>query len=81
MKQYFENTLGRASFQAKVARLIAEKSAKQLANFFETSVELMKILARACGHDDLTKFTPDDIITWKREMSELSGVKFGGVGL
>jgi len=63
-----------------VARLIAEKSAEQLARFFETSVSLMKILARACGHDDFTKFNPDDLVTWKRDMADLSGVAFGGVG-
>ncbi len=63
-----------------VARLIAETSAKQLARYFETSVELMKILARACGHDDLSQFTADDLITWKGDMADLSGVRFGGVG-
>ena len=64
-----------------VARLIAETSAKQLTRYFETSISLMKILARACGHDDLSKFTQEDLITWKREMSDLSGVRYGGVGL
>ena len=34
-----------------VARLIAEKSAEQLTRFLDTYVSLMKILARACGHD------------------------------
>jgi len=63
-----------------VARLIAEKSAEQLTRFFETSVSLMKILARACGHDDFTKFTSDDLVTWKMDMAELSGVAFGGIG-
>ena len=63
-----------------VARLIAEKSAAQLTRYFDTSVSLMKILARACGHDDFTKFNPEDLVTWKRDMSELSGVNFGGVG-
>ncbi|MGJ8559180.1 MAG: glutamate synthase-related protein [Litorimonas sp.] len=63
-----------------VARLIAEKSAEQLTRYFQTSVSLMKILARACGHDDLTKFTADDLVTWKMDMAELSGVNFGGVG-
>ena len=31
------------------ARIEIEKSARRLANFFEASVELMKIMARACG--------------------------------
>jgi glutamate synthase domain-containing protein 2 len=63
-----------------VARLIAEKSAEQLTRFFQTSVSLMQILARACGHDDFAKFSADDLVTWKRDMAELSGVNFGGVG-
>jgi len=64
-----------------VERLLVDKSAEQLARFFDTSVELMKILARACGHDDLAKFNHTDLVTWKRDMTELSGVAFGGVGM
>lgn len=62
-----------------VARLVAEKSAQQLCNFFEASVELMQVMARACGHDHLSKFCHDDLTTWKREYAQLSGVAFGGV--
>ena len=62
-----------------VNRLVVEKSARQLANFFEASVELMQVMARACGHDHLTKFNLDDLTTWKREMADLSGVSYGGV--
>jgi methylamine---glutamate N-methyltransferase subunit C len=64
-----------------VARLVVDKSARQLANFFAASVELMQVMARACGHDHLSKFELDDLTTWKREMAELSGVPYGGVGL
>ena len=63
-----------------VNRLVVEKSARRLANFFEASVELMQVMARACGHDHLSKFNADDLTTWKREMAELSGVPFGGTG-
>lgn len=59
-------------------RLIVDKSAIQLKNFFEASVELMQVMARACGHDHLSGFTIDDLTTWKKEMAELSGVAFGG---
>lgn len=62
-----------------VNRLVVEKSARQLANFFEASTELMQVMARACGHDHLSKFNPGDLTTWKRDMSEISGVAFGGV--
>ena len=62
------------------ARLIVEKSAQQLANFFEASTELMQVMARACGHTDLSQFSIDDLVTWKREMADLTGVAYGGVG-
>jgi glutamate synthase domain-containing protein 2 len=62
-----------------VSRLVVEKSARQLTNFFEASVELMQVMARACGHDHLSKFSHEDLTTWKKEMSELSGVAYGGI--
>ena len=63
-----------------VSRLVVEKSAIQLKNFFDASVELMQVMARACGHDHLAKFTIDDLTTWQRDMAALSGVAFGGAG-
>ena len=39
------------------ARLDVDTSAQRLATFFEASVELMSVMARACGHDHLSKFT------------------------
>jgi len=63
-----------------VSRLIVDQSAERLKRFFETSADLMKILARACGHDHLNKFSRDDLVTWKEDMSRLSGVTYGGVG-
>jgi len=62
-----------------VNRLIIEKSANRLKNFFEASTELMQVMARACGHDHLSGFSPSDLTTWKREMADLSGVTYGGV--
>ena len=59
-------------------KLNIEKSSNQLHSFFDASVELMQVMARACGHDDLTKFTKDDLATWHREMALLSGVKYSG---
>lgn len=66
--------------QHLMQRLVIEKSARRLANFFEASTELMQVLARACGHRRLSDFSIDDLTTWKREMADLSGVAFGGVG-
>lgn len=61
------------------ARLMVQKSAEQLARFFDTSVELMKILARACGHSHFSDFSSEDLVTWRYEMAKLSGVPFAGV--
>ncbi len=61
------------------ARLMVEQSAKRLQNFFESSVELMQVMARACGHDHLSGFVHEDLVAWKKHMAELTGVRFGGV--
>jgi phenylpropionate dioxygenase-like ring-hydroxylating dioxygenase large terminal subunit len=47
---------------------------------YRLSVELMKILARACGHHHLNQLDLNDLVTWKEDMSRLSGVAYGGVG-
>ena len=62
-----------------VSRLVVEKSARQLTNFFTASVELMQVMARACGHDHLSKFNADDLTTWKKDVADLSGVAYGGL--
>lgn len=60
------------------ARLKVDNAAEGLARFFGASTELMQILARACGHHALSDFTKNDLTTWKKDMSDLSGVNFGG---
>jgi glutamate synthase domain-containing protein 2 len=62
------------------SRLIVEKSAERLKNYFESTVELMKILARACGHERLAQFSPYDLTTWDRDIAELTGIAYAGVG-
>jgi len=59
------------------ARLNINEAAARLARFLGASVELMKVMARACGH---THFHANDITTWKREMADLTGIKYAGVG-
>ncbi|MCF6193789.1 MAG: glutamate synthase-related protein [Kangiellaceae bacterium] len=59
-------------------KLNVDKSSKQLHNFFDSSVELMQVMARACGHNDLGALNKDDLATWHREMALLSGVHFSG---
>ncbi|HID37864.1 MAG TPA: glutamate synthase [Ghiorsea sp.] len=60
-------------------RLNIEKSAKQLANFFNASTELMQVMTRACGHHHFNQLTQNDLATWHREMALLSGIKYSGV--
>lgn len=62
------------------ARLDVEVSAQRLERFFRASVALMQVMARACGHARLRDFNPQDLTTWKREMAELAGIAYGGVG-
>ncbi|MBE1291699.1 MAG: glutamate synthase [Rhodobacteraceae bacterium] len=61
-------------------KLDVQIGAEKLARYFGASVELMQVLARACGHSSLSDLNADDITTWKREMADLSGVRFAGVG-
>ena len=63
------------------SRLVVQESARRLAQFLESAVELMVVLARACGHDRLDQFTIDDLTTFDREMAHLSGVAYGGISL
>lgn len=63
-----------------MSRLLVDQSAQQLARFFESTVELIQVLARACGHDHLSGFTNEDLTTWDKDMADLAGVRYGGVG-
>jgi len=38
----------------------------------------MQVMARACGHHHLNQFCKDDLTTWKKEMSNLTGIHYGG---
>ena len=60
------------------ARLPIDEAAERLARFFGATVHLMQVLARACGHRQLSEFSPGDLTTFKREMADLSGVRFSG---
>jgi glutamate synthase domain-containing protein 2 len=59
-------------------RLQVDVAAERLERFFRSSVELMEVLARACGHSDLASFSKRDVTTWKKEMAELTGIEFAG---
>ncbi len=60
-------------------RLIIESSAQQLYNFFNASNDLIKVIARACGHNHIEKFNHNDLSTFSWEMHKLSGIPFAGM--
>ncbi len=60
-------------------RLVIDKSAQRLTNFLQTTVGLMKVLARACGHDRLDQFSLHDLTTYDRDLAYLTGVPYAGV--
>lgn len=60
-------------------RLDVKESAQRLSNFFNASVELMQVLARACGHAHLNQFNAGDLTTWKKDMADLTGIDYGGM--
>ncbi len=60
-------------------RLDVQIGAEKLARYFGASVELMQVLARACGHSSLSDFTPSDITAWKRDLADLSGIRYAGL--
>ena len=61
-------------------RLDINKSAHQLHNFFSATTDLMKVIARACGHDKFSDFNFNDLSTLDFEMHRLTGVRYAGLG-
>lgn len=61
------------------SRLIIDASAKQLDNFFKASNDLIKVIARACGHDNIGKFNFDDLSTLDYNIHRLTGINYAGI--
>jgi len=61
------------------ARLEIDKSAQRLCNYFGATVELMKALARACGHQRLRDLGVHDLTTWNTDIAKLTGIQYAGV--
>lgn len=60
-------------------RLMIDSAADGLTNFFETTVELMKVMALACGHDNLSGFDRRDLTTWKKDIVDRTGGQYARV--
>ncbi len=61
------------------SRLIIDASAKQLYNYFNATNDLIKVIARSCGYDTVTKFNADDLSTFDYDMHRLTGIPFAGI--
>lgn len=60
------------------AKLNIDNGAERLARFLGAASELMRVMARACGHSHLAEFQRRDITTWHAAMAELAGISFAG---
>ena len=61
------------------SRLIIASSAKQLHNFFDATNQLIKVVARSCGHNDIGKFSFNDLSTFDYQIHQLTGINYAGV--
>lgn len=61
------------------SRLPVQLAAERLDRFLRSAVDLMVVLARACGHRSLAEFSLDDLVTFDRDFAYLSGVPYAGV--
>ncbi len=61
------------------SRLEIEKSAQQLFNYFDAMNQLLKVVARACGHDDVNKFNAEDLSTFDINIHKLTGIHYAGI--
>ncbi len=59
-------------------KLDVDASTRRLANFFESTVELMQVMARACGHNHLNQFHKDDLANWDKDLAQLAGIEWSG---
>jgi len=60
-------------------RLIIQSSAKQLSNFLFATNDLLKVVARACGYNNLKQFNCNDLTTFNRDIHFLTGINYSGI--
>jgi glutamate synthase domain-containing protein 2/nitrite reductase/ring-hydroxylating ferredoxin subunit len=61
------------------SRIQIHTSAVQLKNFFEASNDLIRVIARACGYDNINKFNKEDLVTFSRDIHHLTGINYAGI--
>jgi glutamate synthase domain-containing protein 2 len=60
-------------------KLDIDAAAQRMASFFEATVELMQVMARARGHNHLNQFNKDDLASWDKDPAELAGIEWSGI--
>lgn len=60
------------------SRLQMDVAAVRLERFLNASVQLMQVLARACGYDHLNRFHADDLTSWKKSIANLAAIHYAG---
>ncbi len=60
-------------------RIVIESSARQLSNFLHATAELMQVVARACGYENMNQFNPEDLVTFNHDMHLLTGIAYAGL--
>ena len=46
---------------------------------FDATNNLIKVVARACGYDDISKFNHGDLSTYNRDINKLTGINYAGI--
>ena len=61
------------------SRLIINQSAKQLHSYFDATNNLIKVVSRSCGYDNISKFNQNDLSTFDLDIHKLTGINYAGV--
>jgi len=61
------------------SRIIIDSSAKQLYNYFDATNNLIRVISRACGYDDISKFNHNDLSTFDADIHKLTGINYAGI--
>lgn len=59
-------------------KLNIDVASERLGQFFNSSTELMKVMARACGHSSFKDFCKDDISTFNPLLEKITGINYSG---
>ncbi|MCG8310312.1 MAG: glutamate synthase-related protein [Cytophagales bacterium] len=61
------------------SRLMIRNSAIQLKNFLEATTNLIKVIARSCGHGNFKDFNKEDLSTFDWNIHQLTDISYAGI--